>query len=69
MSAQEGYLYDILAGELSEKPLWLVAVSGLSTAISVMNRIAIKQPGAYFVLDTNSRIVAQIDGRKTRLSA
>lgn len=69
MSTQEESLYDIFAGEIEERPLWLVAVSGLSQAVAVMNHVAMKHPGAYFVLDRNRRIVAQIDGRKTRLSA
>lgn len=69
MSNQEENLYDIFAGDLATRPLWLVAVSGLSNAVAVMNRLATKRPGSYFVLDEGAHIVAQIDRREVRLSA
>lgn len=69
MDTQEEKLYDIFAGDPATNPLWLAAVSGLTTAVSVMNCMAAKQRGRYFVLDEDSRVVAQIDRREARLSA
>lgn len=69
MSTQEETLYDIFAGELTKKPLWLIAIGGLPNAVAVMNRLAVKQPGRYFVLDEHGRVVAQVDRPEARLSA
>jgi len=69
MTTQEESLYDIFAGDLAKKPLWLIAISGLSNAVAVMNRLAVKQPGRYFVLDEHGCVVAQVDRPEARLSA
>ncbi|HXF13436.1 MAG TPA: hypothetical protein VN517_09805 [Terriglobales bacterium] len=54
-------IYDIFSGILDHDALWIVAVSGLRTAIDVMNRISDKHPGSYFVFDTMRRsVVAQV---------
>ncbi len=62
--SSSGKVYDIFAGSLERDPQWILAVSGLSTAVTLMNRIADEYPGAYFIFDTLARcVVAQIDPR------
>lgn len=69
MNIQEETLYDVFVAELAERPLWLVAVNGLSRAVTVMRRIASKHPGRYFVLDEKGGMVAQTDRPQAKLSA
>jgi hypothetical protein len=69
MNTQEESLYDIFAGNLATTAFWLVAISGFSNAVAVMKRLATKQPGRYFVLDEDGRVVAEVDRREARLSA
>ncbi|MGH9574912.1 MAG: hypothetical protein ACRD40_15450 [Candidatus Acidiferrales bacterium] len=57
-------LYDIFSGTLDKDPLWILAVTGLSVAIDVMNRMAGEHPGFYFVFDAaHKSVVAQIGPR------
>lgn len=62
-------MYDIFSGTLNNDPLWIIAVSGLSAAINVMNRTARVHPGSYFVFDTVGRtIVAQTGSNLNRVA-
>ncbi|HTW31424.1 MAG TPA: hypothetical protein VMD76_07080 [Candidatus Sulfotelmatobacter sp.] len=57
-------MYDVFAGSLAKDPQWILAVTGQSMAVKLMNRLAIEYPGAYFVFDTAGRsVVAQIDSK------
>jgi hypothetical protein len=57
-------MYEIIAGSFEKDPQWILAVSGFSTALGLMNRIASEYPGPYFIFDTDGRrVVAQIDAR------
>jgi hypothetical protein len=69
MSASET-MYDILAATVSGDTFWLLAVSGEHNAIKVMDRLAAKCPGSYFVLDNiGGSIVAKANTLDERLTA
>jgi len=55
--------FDIFSGRFGEKGvLWLGAVARLDDARARINNLAAKQPGAYFVFNSDSQlIVAAVD--------
>jgi hypothetical protein len=44
--------YDVFKGNHQKKPLWLGTVEGRTRAIDLMNRMAARLPGDYFVWNT-----------------
>jgi hypothetical protein len=47
--------YDVFKRNAQKKPLWLGAVKGRKRAIDLMNRMAARLPGDYFVWNSNTQ--------------
>ena len=60
MIIMEQTTYDVFKGIPQKNPLCLGAIVGLKRATDLMNRMASRLPGDYFVFDTTSKEVVAL---------
>jgi hypothetical protein len=54
--------YDLFAGSIDNRPLWLESVRGMEPAFERMKERAELAPGPYFVLDSMTQtVIALVD--------
>jgi hypothetical protein len=60
--------YDVFSGIPEKNPLWLGSVSGLERAAELMNRMAARLPGNYFLSCAITNEVVAVSKLKTDVS-
>ena len=58
---EDNNTYDVFKGSPQKKPLWLGSVKGRTRAVDLMNGMAVRLPGDYFVWNTiTQEIVTEV---------
>jgi hypothetical protein len=60
--------YDVFKGTPDNNPLWLGNINGLERATELMNRMAARLPGDYFVSKAASAKVVAVNVQLSRIS-